>query len=305
VLLFLVVIPTGSAMADSGKDRVLVLPLGGSVPGAADGAERLTRVVARAAGLTGGDVVLGHATFADAATAVGCSEETAPCLEQLAVALNADQVVIGRIEPGADGGITIELKLFAEGEVRERSIPLPAGDMGSYIAGLARQAPPLFVPGGEPPPEQGPDPVEPSPDPNLGSSLGSESGRGETPPPPEGFGARVGAVPWMVAGAGAVLAGAGGAFLYLAKDRQDQVDSAEPSMVSDFEQLVELEDEGERYTKIGNGLAIAGGAVFAAGIALVVWRGMSGDSPSEPPATVSFGPLPGGGAAAALTWSLP
>jgi hypothetical protein len=293
-----------SARADD--KRILVLPFSGSVPGTPDGPARLTKVVARAAGLTGGDVVMGQATFADATTLVGCSTETADCFAQLAASMGVQEVVIGDVQPVPGGtDVAITMKFFQNGEVRDASLKLPAGDMDKLVARRAREASKLFVPDGEeaPPPPAEPPPPAPAPTP-APTPLTS------APPRDDGGGARhgIGVLPWVLVGSGVVLAGAGGAFLYLGGKRQDDVDGAPIHDADDFDRLVELEDEGDRYFKIGTGLAIAGGAVMATGAVLAIVRRMRdhGDGGGEQESAVSVGVVPAGdGLGVGLSWRTP
>lgn len=275
----------GPARAD--EPRVLVLPFSGSVPNAPDGPARLTQVVARAAGLTGAEVVMGQATFADAAALAGCSEETPQCFKQLADSLRVNEVVIGDVSPTADGAsVVITLKHFQGGEIHEKSLTVSAGAMDDMVKRVAREVPRLMVEGGETsetPPDRIPTsepqrPVEREPAP-------VESDRG-------GGGGRVGALPWVLMGTGVALAGAGGGFLFMAKKKQDDVDAAPIHDGDDFERLVDLEDKGERYTKIGQGLLIGGGALVATGVVWALVRKASGsDEPSEMAVTLDAVPL--------------
>ncbi len=280
------------AVARAEEKRILVLPFSGSVPGAPDGPARLTKVVARAAGLTGGEVVMGQATFADATTLVGCSTETPECFGQLAASLNVQEVVIGDVQPAAGGQVAITMKIFQGGEVRESSLTLPAADLDKLVARLAREASALFVPDGAAPPE--PEPAEPV---AVVPPPAAES----TPAPvprDDGGGARrgIGLLPWVLIGGGVALAAGGGAVLYLGGKRQDDVDGAPIHDADDFDRLVELEDEGDRYLTIGAGLAIAGGAVAATGVVLAILRARSGGDDGETSSSVSVGlaPAPGG-----------
>lgn len=303
------------ASAASGqKRRILVLPFAGEVPGHPDGASRLTDVAARAAGLTGGEVVRGQATFADATTLVGCSDETAECFGQLAASMSVDQIVIGNVESVADStDVTVTMKWYENGEVHETSLTLPATDIDTLVARMAREASVLFVPGGaapeptepEQPTEPGPpkvaeDESEPQPLPQpLVADPGPRRDRSAM--------SRIGTAPWLVAATGVVLVGAGAGFWMLSGKRQDEVDEARLSSVSDFERVAELEDEGARYALIGNGLAIAGGVVLTSGVVWAVMRSMSDDDSSRGMAqTVQLGAAPmAGGMGLSLTVRTP
>jgi hypothetical protein len=105
---------------------------------------------------------------------------------------------------------------------------------------------------------------------------------------------------------GAVLAGGGAGFLVLSHRRQDQVDGAPVHDVDDFEHLRDLEDEGERYQKIGAGLLVAGGAVAAGGVVLALVRRASGgerEAASSGGEGVSVGAAPlTGGFGVTVSW---
>jgi len=285
----------GLARAD--EARVLVLPFSGSVPNAPDGTQRLTQVVARAAGLTGAEVVIGQATFADAAALAGCSEETPDCFKQLADSLKVNEVVIGDVSPTPDGGsVTITLKHFQNGEINEKSLTISTGSIDDMVKRVAREVPRLMVSGGETsetPPDRIPT-TEPQQQPAA-------------PPPPEqdrGHPGRIGLVPWVLMGTGVALAGAGGGFLFMAKKKQDDVDAAPVHDADDFERLVDLEDKGDRDTKIGQGLLIGGGALLATGVVWALVRRASGsDESTEPSLAVDAAALDGGfGFALSRAW---
>lgn len=280
----------GAGPAAADEPRVLVLPFSGSVPNAPNGTARLTQVVARAAGLTGAEVVIGQATFADAAALAGCSEETPACFKQVADSLRVDEVVIGAVAPTPDGGsVTITLKHYQGGEIREKSLTVSAGSIDDMVKRVAREVPRLMVSGdetSEPPPDRIPAtspeqrPSEPAPQRDTGG--GARRGR-------------IGLLPWVVMGAGVALAGAGGGFLYVAKKRQDEVDGAPIHDADDFDRLVDLEDQGDRYTKIGQGLLIGGGVVLAGGVVWALYRRASGaDREPEPAMALDASPLEGG-----------
>ena len=284
------VVAGGGGPARADEPRVLVLPFSGSVPDAPDGTARLTQVVARAAGLTGATVVIGQATFADAAALAGCSDETPQCFGQLAESLRVDEVVIGEVKPAADHrSVTITLKHFQEGRIDEKSLTLSAGSIDDLVKRLAREVPRLLVSGGEtsepaadPVPSAAPEqPVDRPPQEPAGGDRGRRS--------------RIGLLPWVVMGTGAALAGAGGAFLYAAKKKQDAVDAAPIHDADDFDRLAALEDKGDRYTRIGRGLLIGGGVIVAGGVAWALVRRASGsDGGSEPTMALEATPLDGG-----------
>ena len=294
--------------------KVLVLPFEGALGGKApsNGLERLTAVVARSAGLTGATVRVGQASFSDTAALVGCGTEEADCLGQVAKSLGVDQVITGSVETGADGSsVIVNLKFFKDGETRDERLELPAPSFDAVLEGVARDVPDLFVSA----PERRPDaratdtaaPAAGSPDtPATANPIETPPPVAIAPPPQRDSGGfdvrRVGIVAWGTAGVGLVAAGAGGVFLALARDRQQQVDDAPVSSGADLERLEELEDEGARFTTLGNGLLIGGGGLLAAGAVLIAIQGLSGSAEDRP--IVSIGPL-GDGAGIHLTFGAP
>lgn len=291
-LLVLLVVALAPGAAHAEQKKVLVLPFSGDLPAnaPADGLARLTAVVARSGGITGAEVNVGQASFADTATLVGCSTENAECLGKVAEALGVDQVVTGTVEVTGDGDtVVVELKLFKDQGVVEKSLELPAPSFAAVIEGLARDVPALFVSerDPEPEPESAPEP-EPAPEPIAPPITEPPSIRDTA----ESSGG-IGAAPWIVGAVGLAALGGGGALLYLARDRQDQVDSAPTASAADLDRLEELEDEGEQFTLAGNALLIGGGVAIAAAATLAVIRGLSG---GDDDGGVALAPmaLPGG-----------
>jgi hypothetical protein len=240
-------------------------------------------------------VVIGQATFADAAALAGCSEETPECFKQLADSLKVNEVVIGDVSPSPDGGsVIITLKHFENGEIHEKSLTISAGSIDDMVKRVAREVPRLMVSGGETsetPPDRIPT-TEPQEQPAA-------------PPAPEQDRerpGRIGAVPWVLMGTGVALAAAGGGFLFMAKKKQDDVDGAPIHDADDFERLVDLEDKGDRYTRIGQGLLIGGGALVATGVVWALIRRASGsDDSTEPSLAIDAAPQ-GVGFALSRAW---
>jgi hypothetical protein len=158
---------------------------------------------------------------------------------------------------------------------------------------MAREVPTLFVGRSEPRPA----PVEEPPAPSRPPPPKPELAPREPAPAPDegGFTSRVSTAWWIVAGAGVVVAGSGVVALVLAKGKQDEVDQAPTATPEDFDRLVELEDEGEQLTRIGNGLLIGGGAALALGGAFILYQGLSdGGDQARPSASLSPMPVTAG-----------
>jgi hypothetical protein len=286
----------GSAAAAPRK--VFVFPLDGAMandPG--NGLKKLTRVLSRAAGLTGSQVTVGKASYDDTAVLAGCSGKDVACFAKVAATLKVDDVVVGTVEPNRDGGAKVSLALYKEGKVHEHVVTLPDGEMEKKVEAMARRAAPLFV-GSEPTSEEKPEETSLQP-------VGDEEPAAQAPerpaeatpvaPPPEepdeerGF-SRVGAGSWILAAAGVVLVGGGVAALVMARSKQDEVDRSATDTSADFARLRDLEEEGERLTLAANGLLIGGGVVAAVGISFVLYQGLSGGDAGE--TRVSLVPLP-------------
>jgi hypothetical protein len=280
-----------ASTAAAEQRHVLVFELTGTVPNdPGDALSRLTHVVARAAGLTEAEVAIGQVTFEDTAALAGCSSTDAACLTEIAAALRVDDVVLGTVEPAADGAtVAVALTAFINGVTTARTFTLSAASVDAMVAELARDAPALFLGTSELPP------VEPTPDPKpdpKGEPTPAPTPLVVAPPPAREGGFRAGqtsTISWVVAGAGLALAGTGAAFLMMASSRQDEVDDASLDTVQDFERVSALEDEGKRFTLIGNGLLIGGGAAFAIGSVLILYQGMKQDD--ESPSRVTVAPV--------------
>src|SRR6185503_15102959 len=159
--------------------------------------------------------------------------------------------------------------------IDEKSLTMAAGSIDDLVKRLAREAPRLLVSGDE------------TSDPGADSVPSTAPERQPAVPPPAAADGdrrhgRIGLLPWVVMGTGVALAGAGGAFLFMAKKKQDAVDGAPIRDADDFERLVALEDKGDRYTNIGRGLLIGGGVVLAGGVAWALVKRASGSDRSEP-----------------------
>ena len=299
VAVLVAVMAAASAAQAAGK-RVLVFQLDGSVPNdPGKGVARLTKVVARAAGLTGAEVIEGQASFEDTTAVAGCESPDAPCFAKMAKALKVDYVVQGTIEPSSDGKtVAVALKLYKDGEVTSHTIELDVGPIDAMVEALAREAPALFVG-----PSARPKETEPTPAPTPTPTPEAHETRPSPTPVPapapqradeEGGGGGVSAVSWVIAGAGVLLLGGAGAAFYLAKQKQDEVDKAPTGTPGDFDKLVDLEDQGEQLTRIGDGLLIGGGAALLIGGGLILYQGLSSDDKEERSVSIAPVPLRGG-----------
>ena len=110
-------------------------------------------------------------------------------------------------------------------------------------------------------------------------------------------------VSWSVLGAGVVTAGVGVVFGILAKQKSDSVtnmsNTANPPMFDP-----QLEHDGKVYNNLFIGLTIAGGAIAATGVVLLLTGGSSADAgpapaPASPAGGVTLAPWIGPGLAGA------
>jgi hypothetical protein len=265
-----------SSPALAEEKQVLVFPLTGHLakpPGDAV-LPRLTQVVARAAGLTGAKVSTSRASFEDGAALAGCAAPEPTCLGSVAEALAVDHVVLGHVEPVA-GGSKVVLYAFVNGKLTTREFVLATGSDDQVVEQMARETPAVFVgdkPGApiEPPPPREDEEKKPTQAPPAAV----------TPPPRDEGGFRADRVPagaWWLAGGGAALAAGGAVFLGLAVSKQGEVDDAPTATAADLARLRDLEEEGELYTNVGNGLLVGGGLALVGGGAWILYRGYSSE----------------------------
>jgi hypothetical protein len=287
------VVLAAAAPAEAGPRKVLVFPLTGQVPNdPGDGLQRFTKVVARAAGLTGADVTIGGASFDDTAALAGCGSLDAECLKLVAASLSVDSVVAGDVQPGG-GRVKVILTAYLDGTVVAKTYDLAAGEPDAMVQELAQEVTSLFVGAKERPSEERRPEVRERvvvvPAPAVrddGWSFGN-----------------VGASAWLVTGGGLALAAGGAIFLKVGADRQDQVNHAPTDSVADLEELERLEEEGARFMLVGNALVIAAGAAVVTGTILIAVQGRAKKQAGRRAAITPF--LLRGGAGVALEVTLP
>src|SRR6188768_1146245 len=102
------------ASVAAGPRKVLVLPVDGNAP-----AEQRTTIDSEILGLAkanmDGDVTAGDTTFADTATAVGCSADDAECAQTVIKTLSVDELVYGTATTES-GTTTVTVHRVAKGE---------------------------------------------------------------------------------------------------------------------------------------------------------------------------------------------
>jgi hypothetical protein len=284
----LVMAAAGSAAAEA--RRVLVFPVGEGEP-----ASRFTKVIARAAGLTGAEVTIGGASFDDTAALAGCADQEVDCMKAVAASLGADEVVVGTFQTGS-----VALRRYHQGQITTHTVAV-TGTEDEMVAQLARDVAPIFV-GSTPVPEKEPDPPKkPDPPPVI---IKKPIEKPLPPPVVEKRG--VSAAWWIVAGGGVALLAGGGYFLLQAGSTQDEVDAAPTNTVMDLDRLAALEDEGATQATIGSVLAISGGALLVVGGIAIVLQATGGTPAPERTGSITITPaILRGGAAVTLELSLP
>jgi hypothetical protein len=246
--------------------------------------------VARAAGLTDAEVIRGQASFDDSAAVAGCAAPDPPCFAKVAEALGVDYVVIGTVTPAPGGTATASLKLYKDGTVSEHIVKL-AGDLDAMVQTMAQDVPPLFT--GARPPAAPTSPALAEPRPASPPMAPRPAPAPEPAPEPDGF-ARVGTTSWIIAGAGLAVTAASLIVFAQAKSKQDEVDQAPTRTPEELDRLVELEDQGERLTNIGNILLIGGAAALVTGGGLILWQRFSDGGDDDHKVSLSPIPLRGG-----------
>lgn len=122
----LVVAVTLVASVAAGPRKVLVLPVDGNAP-AAQRTSIDTEIVKLAKANLDGDVTSGDTTFADTATAVGCSADQPECAQTVLATLSVDELVYGTATT-QDGTTTVTLHRVTKGEApRNQVTTLPEG----------------------------------------------------------------------------------------------------------------------------------------------------------------------------------
>jgi hypothetical protein len=102
------------ASVAAGPRKVLVLPVGGNAP-AAQRTSIDTEILSLAKANMDGDITAGDTTFADTATAVGCSADDAECAQTVIKTLSVDELVYGTATT-ENGTTTVTVHRVAKGE---------------------------------------------------------------------------------------------------------------------------------------------------------------------------------------------
>lgn len=291
-----------------GSPQVLIIPLGGSVPGGST--ERLDAALAGAGRNAGARVEIAQVSRDDIFALAGCHSETPACLRRVRDTLDVDAVVVGSVEP-KNGGARVTLLLAERNRPATRVTYDLSADPEAMEAELEEKASNLFSrevavePGanGDEPAAAGDDPAATGDDPDAGAESGDrahpEGGRWNRPP----YRFEAGEVEpwaWGLAGAGGGAIVVGLVFYSIAGSRQDAVDQAPSNTAEDLERLRSLERSGRRFTTLGNTFTLLGLGAAVTGTVFIVRQGLVREEQEPGPAVAPFA-LPGGGGIA-VTW---
>lgn len=305
---WLVALASPPAFADGG---VLVVPLAGELGGDLAGApDLLTEALLDAANEAGIEALRAEVSRAELAAIAGCAADDPDCLLQVADTLGATSVLVGDLA-AADGDATVRLTITL---ARTGSDPVTREVVlrGATSQALVDELRPLSsaIVKGEPLPGPATDPATTDTATGDGTADATDDGATDVtivPPtkPSDDRGrfdlGRVRGYSWGIAGGGVALATVGAVFLGIAEGKQADVDDAATDTVADLEALADLEADGKRYNRLGNGMLIAGGAAAIVGAVLIIKQART---PSEA-SGVSIAPVPmNGGAGVVFTWGL-
>lgn len=234
------------ASVAAGPRKVLVLPVDGNAP-----AEQRTsidgEILSLAKANMDGDVTAGDTTFADTATAVGCSADDAECAQTVIKTLSVDELVYGTATT-ENGTTTVTIHRVTKGEpARDQVTTLPETATGSDAnAGMQ----PLFSR----------TPVEP----DVGSGSGSAVVV-EQPPPKTFFDTRERKLGVGLGAAGVTCLVIGFSLWSSAGHLQDQIDSHSTTTLAQLQDLHALEDRAGSKALWGNVFVVLGVGLVGTG----------------------------------------
>jgi hypothetical protein len=228
------------ASVAAGPRKVLVLPVDGNAPAA-----QRTSIDAEISSLAkanmDGDVTAGDTTFADTATAVGCSAADAECAQTVIKTLSVDELVYGTATT-ENGTTTVTIHRVAKGEEpREQVMTLTETSTGEEAnAGMQ----PLFSR----------TPVEPE----VGSGSGSSELPVEQPTPKSFFDSRERKLGVGLGAAGVTCLVIGFSLWSSAGHLQNQIDSHPTTTLAQLRDLHDLEDRAGSKALWGNVFVVLG-----------------------------------------------
>lgn len=235
------------ASVAAGPRKVLVLPVDGNAP-ATQRTSIDAEILSLAKANMDGDVTAGDTTFADTATAVGCSAGDADCAQTVINTLSVDELVYGTATT-ENGTTTVTVHRVAKGEApRDQVTTLTETATGEETnAGMQ----PLFSRA----------PVEPE----VGSGSGSAAAPVERPAPKSFFDSRERKLGVGLGAAGVTCLVIGFSLWSSAGHLNDQIDRHPTTTLAQLQDLHELEDRagskalwGNVFVLLGVGLAGTG-----------------------------------------------
>ncbi len=239
-----------------------------------------------------GNVEGGDISYSDATTAAGCANPgDAACKDDVLATMGADELVVTTVTTAPGGELKVDVKRLAKGQApKEATATVPAAtpdakldaDIGPMFGLAAPTPPPAPVvakePAKEPPPVEKPKPAPvPTPAaepthtaaPARTAQVGQPGGtdvtaapNGQVVPTTEGEpGSRRLEITGMAVGGGLALLGI--VMWAEADSTQSQINSAPTRSPKDFQNLQDLESQGDTYATLGNVMFIGGVAVAA------------------------------------------
>jgi hypothetical protein len=280
----------GETRAQTGP-HIVVFPAEGQAGGKlAKAPAAITSAVADAARKSGAEVDISKGSAADAITLAGCDAKDPACLGKVAATMDADLVVVISVAP-ADSGVFVDI------DVGKRDAPEPTranwildgADVAAVQAAAAKEADRLFSGSGAAATTTASDDPR-GPATPTGLDLRDDTGPAPTRAPAEDQPSAIGRVRWYAWGAtgvGVALMVGGGVFLVGASNKQDEIDRASTTSLSDFRELESLEDDAASQARWGSIMLGAGILATGIGVTLAVLEMRS--SPDETD-TVSIAP---------------
>lgn len=238
-----VVLVVGFALVASvaaGPRKVLVLPVDGNAP-AAQRTSIDGEIVKLAKANIDGDITSGDTTFADTATAVGCSADQPDCAQTVLSTLSVDELVYGTATT-ENGTTTVTVHRVAKGEAaREQVTTLPEDSTGdSATTGMQ----PLFSRTAEMT--------------EVGSGSGSSTEPTERPRPKSFFDSRERKLGVGLGAAGVTCLVIGFSLWSSAGRLQDQIELHPTNTLAQLQDLHDLEGRASSKALWGNVFVLLG-----------------------------------------------
>ena len=187
-------------------------------------------------------VKISEASASDVVLLAGCEGVTPECLRGSLAALDADMWLVVQ-----EDGSTLKISAVDGKESADTVVDPQDPAARSKLEQAAGAAPEPAATATEPPATENHDGTD--------FSLG-----------------RVGKPAWIMMAAGGGLTIAALTLHWIARGKQDDVDSAPTDTTADFQTLRDLEDSGRTYNRWGNVFTLSGAAVGLAGIGLGLYQ---------------------------------